>query len=471
MEGFVHSMETFGLVDGPGVRFVVFLQGCRMRCRYCHNPETWKLEGGTPWTADKLFSHVYRYKSYWNKKGQPNGGITVSGGEPLLQIDFVTEFFKKAKEKGVHTALDTAGNPFTLEEPFISKFEELMKVHDQRIKYLDILNSYVKTPVTKGSIIGMKAHDYFTMGCPDLNTAYNLFKEAVELEKDNADYFVLQEFTDVSGRKVKADETHKEQFIQDYIAAAGYADAAFKKETKAKTKELLKVAKDNIDAFFINSGVATCDNLQSIYAPKVEQNKTNLDYLKQVISVMQMLGCTEQEAYFAASEHAHAIEPTSETAIGCGYMYFKKGDLDKCITYFDQAIELEQDPVKKADYCYKTAAILFNKKQLSKAKQYALKSISLDGSNGKPYILIANMYASSPNWSDENALNKCTYFAVIDKLQRAKSVDSSVEEEANKLIGTYSRYTPKDEDLFFLGLKKGDSVTIGGWIGETTTIR
>ena len=99
MEGFVHSMETFGLVDGPGVRFVVFLQGCRMRCRYCHNPETWKLEGGTPWTADKLFSHVYRYKSYWNKKGQPNGGITVSGGEPLLQIDFVTEFFKKAKEK------------------------------------------------------------------------------------------------------------------------------------------------------------------------------------------------------------------------------------------------------------------------------------------------------------------------------------------------------------------------------------
>ena len=130
MEGFVHSMETFGLVDGPGVRFVVFLQGCRMRCRYCHNPETWKLEGGTPWTADKLFSHVYRYKSYWNKKGQPNGGITVSGGEPLLQIDFVTEFFKKAKEKGVHTALDTAGNPFTLEEPFISKFEELMKVTD-----------------------------------------------------------------------------------------------------------------------------------------------------------------------------------------------------------------------------------------------------------------------------------------------------------------------------------------------------
>ena len=81
------------------------------------------------------------------------------------------------------------------------------------------------------------------------------------------------------------------------------------------------------------------------------------------------------------------------------------------------------------------------------------------------------MYATSPSWSEEGALNKCTYFAVIDKLQKAKSVDSSVAEEADKMIRTYAGYTPKDEDLFFIGLKKGDAVTIGGWIGETTTIR
>ena len=350
-------------------------------------------------------------------------------------------------------------------------FNELMKVHDQRIQYLDDLNKLVKRDATKGSIIGMKAHDYFTMGGQDMNEAYNMFKEAIELEKENSDYFVLQEFMDAAARKMKSDEAYKEQFIQDYLFASGVADGALKAATKENDKKLLKVAKDNIDAFFINSGVATCDNLQAIYAPKVEQNKTNLDYLKQVISVMQMLNCTEQEAYFAASEAAHAIEPTAETAVGCGYMYYKKGDMDKCIDYFDQAINLEQDPLKKADYAYKTAAILFSKKQLSKAKQYALKSISLDGNNGKPYILIANMYASSPNWSDEAALNKCTYFAVIDKLQKAKSVDPSVAEEANKLIGTYAAHTPKDADLFFLSLKKGDSVTIGGWIGETTTIR
>ena len=95
--GRIHSHETFGLVDGPGVRYVVFMQGCRMRCQYCHNPDTWKLSGGEEWTAEALFQKCWRYHTYWRN----NGGITVSGGEPLLQIDFLIEFFKLAKQKGV----------------------------------------------------------------------------------------------------------------------------------------------------------------------------------------------------------------------------------------------------------------------------------------------------------------------------------------------------------------------------------
>lgn len=381
---------------------------------------------------------------------------------PLAQVSTYTNGAK------ILRALIAAEKDATQQKQY---FDELMKVHDQRIQYLDGLNKLVKTKSTKGSILGMKGHDYFTLGGTDMSEAYNMFKAAIDEEQENSDYFVLQEFMDAALRKLKADDSYKEQFIQDYLNASGVADAAYKAATKESTKNNLKVAKDNIDAFFINSGVATCDNLQAIYAPKVEQNKDNLDYLKQVISVMQMLGCTEQDAYFAASEAAHAVEPSSETAVGCGYMYYKKGNMDKCIEYFDQAITLEEDPVKKADYAYKTAAVLFSKKQLSKAKQYALKAISLDGNNGKPYILIANMYASSPNWSDEAALNKCTYFAAIDKLQKAKAVDPDLAEEANKLISSYSAHTPKDSDLFFLSLKKGDSVSIGGWIGETTTIR
>ncbi len=126
--GRVHSLETFGSVDGPGVRFVAFLQGCAMRCRYCHNPETWAL-GGEEWTASRLFERAWKYHNYWGKNLQ-SGGITISGGEPLLQMKFVTEVFRLAKEKGVHTAVDTAGQPFSFSEPFVSEFNELLEVTD-----------------------------------------------------------------------------------------------------------------------------------------------------------------------------------------------------------------------------------------------------------------------------------------------------------------------------------------------------
>lgn len=121
----VHKIETFGLVDGPGVRFVVFLSGCALRCRYCHNPDTW--DGKAPLrTPAEVFSQAVRYKPYW----KPTGGLTVSGGEPLLHLSFVKELFRLAKMQQIHTALDTAGQPFTFEEPWFSAFQELMNVTD-----------------------------------------------------------------------------------------------------------------------------------------------------------------------------------------------------------------------------------------------------------------------------------------------------------------------------------------------------
>ena len=123
--GYVHSLESFGLVDGPGVRFVVFLSGCAMRCKFCHNPDTWSFNG-QEWSADELFKKALRYKSYW----KDNGGITVSGGEPLLQTDFVCELFSLAKEHSISTVIDTSGQPFCTDEEWLKKFKRLMSVTD-----------------------------------------------------------------------------------------------------------------------------------------------------------------------------------------------------------------------------------------------------------------------------------------------------------------------------------------------------
>ena len=119
MKASVNSIETFGLVDGPGIRTVIFFNGCSLRCLYCHNPETWKM--GTPnYTVDELVARILRNKPYFKRN---NGGVTFSGGEPLLQIDFLLDICKKLKKEGIHIALDTAGVG-------IGKYEEILSLVD-----------------------------------------------------------------------------------------------------------------------------------------------------------------------------------------------------------------------------------------------------------------------------------------------------------------------------------------------------
>lgn len=153
-KGYIHSTESFGSVDGPGVRFVIFTAGCPMRCQFCHNPDTWNMQSGTQYTADELLNKAMKYRSYWGSKG----GITVSGGEPLLQIDFLIELFTKAKREGIHTTIDTSGNPFTREEPFFGKFQKLMEVTDLvmlDIKHIDDEEHKLLTGHTNQNILDL----------------------------------------------------------------------------------------------------------------------------------------------------------------------------------------------------------------------------------------------------------------------------------------------------------------------------
>ncbi len=136
IQGRIHSIETFGSVDGPGVRFIIFLKGCNLRCKYCHNADTWNPESGDIRTASELLDKAERYKSYWGE----DGGITVSGGEPLLQMEFMRELFSEAKKRGINTCIDTAAEPFTRQEPFFSEFNALLEDTDLLlvdIKHID----------------------------------------------------------------------------------------------------------------------------------------------------------------------------------------------------------------------------------------------------------------------------------------------------------------------------------------------
>lgn len=129
MKGYVHSIETFGTVDGPGTRYVVFVQGCPMRCKYCHNPDTWQPNVGEMKDTDEILKDYDSYKEFYGN----GGGLTITGGEPLLQIDFITELYEKAKAKGIHTCLDTSGIVFNENNP------ELMDKFDRLIQSVDLV--------------------------------------------------------------------------------------------------------------------------------------------------------------------------------------------------------------------------------------------------------------------------------------------------------------------------------------------
>lgn len=136
MQGNIHSIETFGTVDGPGIRYVVFFQGCPMRCLYCHNPDTWEPALGSPKGVGEILDDYERYKPFLK-----NGGLTVTGGEPLMQTEFLIELFEAAKERGIHTCLDTSGIVFSDKIPsLLLKFHRLIKSTDLvmlDIKHID----------------------------------------------------------------------------------------------------------------------------------------------------------------------------------------------------------------------------------------------------------------------------------------------------------------------------------------------
>ncbi len=383
------------------------------------------------------------------------------------------------------------------EQKKLDYINELISVYDQQIKYIDKLQEITKTKLSVGNTLGKKALDYIRfVPNASLDEAYNMLRESVTAEKGESEYIVTQNLMKISAQKYKKDPVgHGEQIIQDYLDASVYIVDVLDKYNERieyytnRYKELLdpkdsvraegygkmidaaRIARSNVDGYFINSGAASCEDLEKIYAPKIEENKNNIEYLNKVIALMGMLKCTNQDAYLAASEYALAIEPTAKAAMGCGYRYFKKGEIEKAMDFFNQAIDLETSSTNKADMYYKVGAIYLGINQPAKAREYARKAIGLNSKFGDPYILIAQCYVAAPKWNNDDVLNGCVYYAAIDKLNRAKAVDPTVKEQANKLISQYSKYTPSVDELFMRGYSKGKSITIGGWINETTTIR
>jgi tetratricopeptide (TPR) repeat protein len=348
---------------------------------------------------------------------------------------------------------------------------DLMAVYDKRIKYFGKDTKY-----GKDWIIGRKARDYVNrLGeNADPKLMYGWLKEAIDEYGENTDILVISYYMFASNQLLVLDPAHKETYIQDYLKASAILDVQILAASDEKESTNTKSVKAGLDNGFANSGAADCETLQRLYADKVEQNKDNLTYLKEAITLLRRMRCNEIEAYFSAATYAHQLEPTAESAMGLARKAVRDKDYDKAISLFEEAANMETDNTVKAEDYYSIAVLSYEQVSYSKARQYCLKAIDTNPNYGSPYMLIGKMYAATANnvYPDDDVLKKTVYYAATDKFERARQIDPSVAEEAGRLISTYRNYYPSTEEIFMHpDLEKGKAITIGGWIGERTTVK
>jgi tetratricopeptide (TPR) repeat protein len=232
--------------------------------------------------------------------------------------------------------------------------------------------------------------------------------------------------------------------------------------------------KAGIETAFTTSGAADCATMEKVYTPKIEAQKTDLEFLKATLTLFQRVGCNETETYFVAADYAHRIEPTYESAFGLAGAAIKKNDYTLAENYFTQAAELTSDNVQKATSYYSIAVLSFSRNNYQKARTFALRALEANSNYGKALILIGQAYgASAPSvYTSDMVLRKMVYVLAVDKFERARQVDPTCADDANRLINQYRNSFPTTEEVFMHpDLEKGSPFTVGGWINERTTVR
>lgn len=348
---------------------------------------------------------------------------------------------------------------------------KLMKLYDDRITYFGT-NARQPEPW----ILGMKALDYVTYHPEDplKKDAYNWLERAVFELNERTELAFMQQFVYLSTNIYSKEKSHANKYIQDYLKVNEMLENRLASTEDNAEKTQIETIKKANESYFITSGVADCNTLESIYNKNLEANKENLEWLNATISFFSKLKCTESPTYFKSSVYAHKINPTVQSAVGCAEMSYLTKDYNTAIDFFEEAIKLETSEKEKAEYQYKIAQIYYlNLKNFSKSREFCRAAIANNPNYGKPYILIGMMYADSKNvFGDDAILNATVYWAAVDKLERAKQVDSSSAEDANRLIATYKRFYPKKDDVFFKPeIEPGKSFLVGGWINESVMAR
>ncbi len=323
-------------------------------------------------------------------------------------------------------------------------------------------------PQNRGSYLASKAQDLMKYLPDDQAKILNVLNETMSIQKEATPPIIYASYMNVIVQQNKDKKITDEQLLEGYNKVSDYISAAIK---VTPTEELAK-ARDMIDNSFALSPAATCDNLNKIYSEKYEANKNDIDFLKKLTYLLNRNECTDGQLFEKASEQQFALDPSSAAAYNMAKLFLKKENYDKAVEYFENAIQHATDSIDKASYYVQLGQLMLAKySKYDNARRYALNASRLRPAWGEPYILIATAYAAGPKCGENDFQHKYIYWVIVDKLNKAKSVDPDCAAKVNPMITTYSQYFAKKEDAFFYDVKEGDTVHVGCWVNEDTKAR
>ncbi len=351
--------------------------------------------------------------------------------------------------------IDAEQNPIRKTE----LIDSLMMIYDMRIENFN----------RKGILLGQKGMDLASLAPDRYEEAFAYLKESVEIEEDASDAPVLYTLMAITKVMFDNQKLSAEDVIETYSTIADYIDVQVAENPNNST---LMQVKENVDAIFSGAGVANCENLTQIFEQRVQNNPDDIELIKKTYNLLGANGCENKDFYRNTAEKLFAKEPTASLAYELAKIFDKQNSFDKAEMYFKKAIDLETDTTRKSIYLVEYAGIVFNDlNRPQEARSLALKAVNINPNMGHAYILIGNIYAAEKNCFTDEFQKKTIYWAAVDKFIKAKQVDSTLENDCNKLIEVYSQYFPAQNDIFFQDLTLGGRYTVGCWINESTTVR
>lgn len=337
--------------------------------------------------------------------------------------------------------------------------DTLMLLYDQRMKYYN----------QEGKVFGIKGIDLLRYRKESIDTAYSYLEKSVDLSQAKVDESVAVTFISTTYALYQQQKFGADVMINNYVKIT---DLMNQKIASGDKDPKIPQAFESIEKIFAESGAADCDALIEIFTVKFEESPEDIELLKKITTLLGETGCEESDLYAKSAEALYSLEPSADAAAKLANVFVVREEYAKAKEYYNKAINQETDNAIKAKYYFYLSGINYQEKDYPTTRKNCRLAIDLNPNYGDAYILIGKAYAASSKGCGESDFEKqAVYWAAVDKFVKAKAVDPSVKEEADKQISSYSQYFPNNEVTFFNGYTDGQSYKVGCWIQETTTVR